>query len=58
MKKIDIKNDVLTLLSEKDTMSLQIDTSLINDNTSLIDDVALDSIQLLELVVLIENRFS
>jgi acyl carrier protein len=38
-------------------MSLQIDTSKLGDETSLLTDLHLDSIQILELVVGIEETF-
>jgi len=58
MTKKEIWDALLGILSSKEQMSLQIDTSEITDDTSLTDDVALDSIQLLELIVAIEKRFN
>lgn len=57
MDRNEIRNGLLDILGSKDQMSLQIDVSDINDDTSLLNDVGLDSIQILELVVAIENRF-
>jgi acyl carrier protein len=57
MERQAIREGILDILSSKDQMSLQIDVSEIHDDTSLINDVALDSIQILELIVAIENRF-
>jgi len=54
----DIKNQILDVLSSKNLMSLQIDTSRISDDTSLLIDVGLDSIQILELIVGIERKFN
>ena len=58
MEKKEIKKKLLDILISKDHMSLQIDVSDVNNKTSLINDFAMDSIQLLELIVAIENRFS
>lgn len=57
MEKQEIKQEILNILASKDFMSLQIDVKNIHENTSLINDVGLDSIQILELVVAIENKF-
>lgn len=58
MNRETIKRNVLNILCSKDKMSLQIDPSLINDQVSLIKDISLDSIQLLELIVSIEDQFN
>lgn len=52
-----IRENLLDILASEDFGSLQIDVSAIDNETSLLNDIALDSIQLLELVVAIENRF-
>ncbi|MGD2084783.1 MAG: acyl carrier protein [Candidatus Aminicenantes bacterium] len=57
MEEQAIKQEILNILASKDFMSLQIDVENIHDHTSLINDVALDSIQILELIVAIENKF-
>ncbi|MCP4153822.1 MAG: acyl carrier protein [bacterium] len=57
MQKQEIKEKLLELLTSKDTMSLQIDVKDLTDETSLINDIGLDSIQILELTVAIENKF-
>lgn len=57
MDRQEIKQEILEILGSKDFMSLQVDVKDINDDTSLINDVALDSIQILELIVAIENKF-
>ena len=57
MDKREIRENLLDILTSKETMSLQVDVKDIHDETSLINDVGLDSIQVLELIVAIENRF-
>lgn len=57
MNKPKIREEILNILASKEFMSLQVDVKAINDDTSLINDMALDSIQILELIVAIENRF-
>lgn len=57
MNKQQIRKEILDIITSKDYMSLQIDVKEIHDDTSLINDVALDSIQILELVAAMENRF-
>ncbi len=52
-----VRSRLLHILSHKEFASLQIDVSRITDETSLLNDVGLDSLQLLELVVAIENAF-
>ncbi len=53
-----VRTGLLNILSSTEFGSLQIDVSQINDDTSLVNDIGLDSLQLLELVVAIENTFS
>ncbi|MCP4153817.1 MAG: acyl carrier protein [bacterium] len=57
MDKQEVKKNLLELLTSKDTMSLQIDETDLKEETSLINDIGLDSIQILELIVAIENKF-
>ena len=57
MHKQEIKQKILDILASKDTMSLQVDVSDIRDDTSLINDMALDSMQILELIVFLEEAF-
>jgi len=57
MNKPKIREEILNILASKEFMSLQVDVKAINDDTSLINDMALDSIQILELIVAIENKF-
>lgn len=52
------KTGLLNILSSTEFASLQIDVSQINDDTSLVNDVGLDSLQLLELLVAIELTFN
>lgn len=58
MNNQEIKQEILNILASKEFMSLQVDVKEINDSTSLINDLALDSIQILELIVAIENKFN
>lgn len=57
MTRKEIRSRILDLLSSRDQMSLQVDVSEIADDTSLLSDVGLDSIQILELTVAIEESF-
>jgi acyl carrier protein len=57
MDRQTIKQRIIDILSSKETMSLQVDVSEIHDETSLINDVALDSMQILELIVCLEEEF-
>ncbi len=57
MHKQEIKQKILDILASKETMSLQVDVSDIFDDTSLINDMALDSMQILELIVFLEEAF-
>jgi acyl carrier protein len=53
----DTKNHLITILTAPTHMSLQLSGADIGDETSLIDDLGLDSIQLLELCTAIEDEF-
>ena len=53
----NIRNRIFKILTSTDAMSLQLDTSQIGDATSLSDDLALDSIQKLELSIGLEEVF-
>ncbi len=57
MDKQEVKQNLLEILTSKDTMYLQIDEKDLEEKTSLITDIGLDSIQILELIVAIENKF-
>ena len=52
-----IRQGLFEILTAREFTSLQIDVSRFDDTTSLLNDVGLDSMQLLELVVAIENTF-
>jgi acyl carrier protein len=57
MNRDHIRSTLLEILSSNQFGSLQIDVSQITDSTSLLNDVPLDSLQLLEFIVAIENTF-
>jgi acyl carrier protein len=57
MDREQIRHGLIDILRSGDQMSLQIDVSDITDESSLINDIALDSIQILEFIIAIENRF-
>lgn len=57
MTREEIRDRILSILSSKERMSLQMDVSSITDETSLLTDLSLDSIQILELTVAIEEAF-
>ena len=58
MERTQIADRLKELLKDNQFMSLRNYVDLINEESSLINDLALDSIQILELVVKIENEFS
>jgi acyl carrier protein len=57
MGRNEIRARLLAILTSPEFTSLQIDVSELTDDTSLLNDVALDSLQLLELVVAMERAF-
>lgn len=57
MDRQQIKSRLVEILTSSEFGSLQVDASLLDEETSLLNDLALDSIQLLELVVAMENAF-
>lgn len=57
MNRDHIRFTLLEILSSTQFGSLQIDVSQITDSTSLLNDIPLDSLQLLEFTVAIENTF-
>jgi acyl carrier protein len=57
MEREDITRRLIEILTSKEFGSLQVDVSALNEDTSLINDIALDSLQLLELVVAVEHAF-
>lgn len=57
MDREEITRRLTGILTSKEFGSLQLDVSSLTEETSLLNDVALDSLQLLELVVAIEKSF-
>lgn len=57
MDREEIIRRLTAILTSKEFGSLQLDVSSLTEETSLLNDVALDSLQLLELVVAIEKAF-
>lgn len=57
MTRQQIKLRLMEILTSPEFGSLQIDVSQLRDDTSLINDIALDSLQLLELIVAMEQAF-
>jgi acyl carrier protein len=53
----DTRDRLIAILTSPALMSLQLVASDINDETSLISDLGLDSIQLLEFSIAIEDEF-
>lgn len=53
----DTRERLITILTAPTQMSLQLPVSDLNDDASLIDDLGLDSIQLLEWSIAIEREF-
>ncbi len=53
----DTKNRLMMILTAPTHMSLQVSLTDIGDDTSLVDDLGLDSIQLLEFATAIEEEF-
>ena len=58
MNRDTVRARLISILTSKDFGSLQVDVSDLSDETSLINEIALDSLQLLEFIVAIENSFS
>lgn len=52
-----IRDRLVGILQSGDFNTLQLDLSNLSEETSLLNDVFLDSIQLLEFIVAIENAF-
>lgn len=52
-----IRTKLKAILTSPDFSSLQVDVSALTDDTSLLNDIALDSLQLLEFVVAMERTF-
>lgn len=57
MDRESIKQNLLEIFTSREQMSLQLSPSKIEEETSLLKDLVLDSIQILELLVAIENQF-
>lgn len=57
MNRNEIAERIKNLLKSNEFMSLRNLVDSIHEDTSLINDLALDSIQILELIVGIENEF-
>jgi acyl carrier protein len=57
MNRDQIRSTLLDILSSSQFGSLQVDISQITDGTSLLNDIPLDSLQLLELIVAMEKTF-
>jgi acyl carrier protein len=53
----DTRSRLIMILTAPTHMSLQLSLTDINDETSLVDDLGLDSIQLLEFATAIEDEF-
>src|SRR5262249_41758224 len=53
----DTRDRLVTILTSPAYMSLQLSVADVDDETSLIDDLGLDSIQLFEFSTAIENEF-
>lgn len=58
MNRDTVRTRLISILTSKDFGSLQVDVSDLSEDTSLINEIALDSLQLLEFIVAIENSFS
>lgn len=57
MTREQITRRLIGILTSKEFGSLQLDVSSLTEETSLLNDVTLDSLQLLEFVVAIEKSF-
>jgi acyl carrier protein len=58
MTRDTVRERLISILTSKDFGSLLVDVSDLSDDTSLINEITLDSLQLLEFIVAIENSFS
>jgi acyl carrier protein len=52
-----IRDKLKSILTSTDFSSLQVDVSELTDDVSLLNDLALDSLQLLEFIVAMERTF-
>jgi acyl carrier protein len=57
MEREEIRARVIDILTSKEFGSLQVDVTQLTEDTSLLNDITLDSLQLLELIVAMENTF-
>lgn len=57
MDRSQITTHLIDILRSNEFSSLQIDVTRLTEDTSLLNDIALDSIQVLEFVVAIERTF-
>ncbi|HEY9432884.1 MAG TPA: phosphopantetheine-binding protein [Blastocatellia bacterium] len=57
MDRGSIKSSLVNILTSPQFNSLQVDGSQLNEDTSLLNDITLDSLQLLEFIVAMENEF-
>lgn len=52
-----VRRRIAEILTSKEAVSLQIDVSQLKDDTTLGDDLALDSIQRMEFAIALEEEF-
>jgi acyl carrier protein len=57
MNRDEIRSRLLEILSSGQFASLQVDVSRLTDASSLLNDIPLDSLQLLEFIVAMEKTF-
>ena len=57
MTRDEIRDRIVHILTSKDHMSLQLDASGMTEDTSLLSDLGMDSIQILELTISLEETF-
>ena len=57
MDREQIRAQLIEILTTGDFQSLRVDPSTLTDETSLVNDVILDSLQLLDFVLAIEHAF-
>ncbi len=57
MTRSEIKQGLIGILSSKDILGVNLDASTINDETSLKNNLKMDSLRMLNLLVAVENHF-
>jgi acyl carrier protein len=57
MERQTVRTNLIEILRSPQFNSLQVDVSELTEETSLLNEITLDSLQLLEFIVAIENRF-